>query len=192
MECDGRNIEETPALIALVEGCNDDAQTTAIQALTTVATELVAAGKASADGPDAICFYAKTTEGVVGNFREATELETPSDKPTLLLVDIPDQSFYVTEKDGLDAATIREFLASWKSGALKSAGERKQLARLVLHHAVGDDSKQTTLLSREPTDGRDDQKPAALPEGWQLFQDIDGREFYYCEATGETSYPTEE
>ena len=55
------------------------------------------------------------------------ELETPSDKPALLLVDIPDQSFYVTEKDELDAATIREFLASWKSGALKSAGERKQL-----------------------------------------------------------------
>ena len=128
MECDGRNIRETPALIALVEGCNDDAQAAAIEALTTVATELVAAGKASPDGPDAICFYAKTTKGVVGELREAnTELETPSDKPTLLLVDIPDQSFYVTEKDELDAATIREFLASWKSGALKSAGERKEL-----------------------------------------------------------------
>ena len=98
-----------------------------MQALTTVATELAIAGKASPDGPDAICFYAKTTDGVVGRVRELTKLQTPSDKPTLLLLDIPDQGgFYVTEKDELDAATIREFLASWKSGALKSAGERKQ------------------------------------------------------------------
>ena len=55
-----------------------------------------------------------------------TKLGTPSDKPTLLLLDIPQRGFYVTEKDVLDAATIREFLASWKSGALESAGERKQ------------------------------------------------------------------
>ena len=91
-------------------------------------TELFAAGKASPDGPDAICFYAKTTEGVVGQVRELTKLGTPRDKPTLLLLDLPDKrGFYVTEKDVLDAATIREFLASWKSGALKSAGERKKL-----------------------------------------------------------------
>ena len=90
-------------------------------------SELFVAGKASADGPDAICFYAKTTEGAVGQVRELTKLGTPSDKPTLLLLDIPDEGgFYVTEKDVLDAATIREFLASWKSGALKSAGERKE------------------------------------------------------------------
>ena len=128
MECNGRNIRETPALIALVEGCNDVAQAKAIDALTTVATELVAAGKASPKGPDAICFYAKTTEGAVGELRRRTKLQTPSDKPTLLLLDLPDRGgFYVTEKDVLDAATIREFLASWKSGALKSAGERKQL-----------------------------------------------------------------
>ena len=114
--------------ISCIRGCNDDEQAAAIDALTTVATELVAAGKASPDGPDAICFYAKTTEGVVGQVRELTKLGTPSNKPTLLLLDIPDEGgFYVTEKDELDAATIREFLASWKSGALKSAGERKQL-----------------------------------------------------------------
>ena len=41
MECNGRKIQETPALIALGEGCNADAQVEAIQALTTVATELV-------------------------------------------------------------------------------------------------------------------------------------------------------
>jgi len=127
-ECNGSDINETPALIALVEGCDDDAQAEAVQALTTVATELALAGKASPDGPDAICFYAKTTDGVVGRVRELTKLKTPSEKPTLLLLDIPDQGgFYVTEKDELDAAAIREFLASWKSGALKSAGERKQL-----------------------------------------------------------------
>ena len=63
----------------------------------------------------------------MGQVREATKLETPSDKPTLLLLDIPDEGgFYVTEKDELDAATIREFLASWKSGALKSAGELRK------------------------------------------------------------------
>ena len=91
-------------------------------------TTCTLAAEASPDGPDAICFYAKTTDGVVGRVRELTKLKTPSEKPTLLLLDIPDQGgFYVTEKDELDAAAIREFLASWKSGALKSAGERKQL-----------------------------------------------------------------
>ena len=75
MECNGRDIRETPALIALVDGCDDDAQIKAIDALTTVATELVAAGKASADGPDAICFYAKTTEGNVFHVRRWTERE---------------------------------------------------------------------------------------------------------------------
>merc|ERR1712094_102929 len=101
-----------------------------------VATELAMGGKASPDGPDAICFYAKTTDGVVGRVRELTKLKTPSDKPTLLLLDIPDQGgFYVTEKDELDAAAIREFLAL-EIGRAQERG-RAQAARLSLDTGRG-------------------------------------------------------
>ena len=79
------------------------------------------------DGPAAICFYARKSDGVVGRVRQLCSLpETPTDKPTLLLLDIPDDGgFYVSEPADMNADAIRGFLESYASGALK--GERQQL-----------------------------------------------------------------
>ena len=67
---------------------------------------------------------------------------------------------------------------------LRRSTESRQL---VLHHAAGDDAKPPTLLSRQvgshaanaAGEDPEDQKPAALPAGWNLLQDV---------ATGETSW----
>ena len=56
---------------------------------------------------------------------------------------------------------------------------------------MGGHSKPPTLLSRHDAlaaaEERNDQKPAALPEGWRLFHAADGPEFFHCAQTGETS-----
>jgi len=126
-ECNGSDINETPSLVVFVEGCNDDAQAEAVKAMETVAAEVAAAGKSREDGPAAICFYARKSDGVVGRVRQLCSLpETPTDKPTLLLLDIPDDGgFYVSEPAEMNADAIRGFLESYASGALK--GERQQL-----------------------------------------------------------------
>ena len=99
----------------------------AVKAMETVAAEVAAAGKSREDGPAAICFYARKSDGVVGRVRQLCSLpETPTDKPTLLLLDIPDDGgFYVSEPADMNADAIRGFLESYASGALK--GERQQL-----------------------------------------------------------------
>merc|ERR1712227_897593 len=102
-----------------MEGCDDDKQAEMKAAMKNIAVELADAGKAKGE-PDAICFFAVSTDGVVGRVRELTKLKTPSDTPELLLLDIPDNGgFYVAEDSDLDEAKIRAFLSSWKSGALK-------------------------------------------------------------------------
>jgi len=124
-ECNGSDINESPSLIMLMEGCDDSTQEELKSAMGAVASEIAAAGKASADGPAAICFFACTGDGVVGRVRELCKL-TPSDKPTLLMLDIPDNGgYYVAKETDLSVEKIRAFFDSWKSGAIK--GERKQL-----------------------------------------------------------------
>ena len=55
-----------------------------------------------------------------------SSLPAPADKPTLMLLDIPDDGgFYVSAETELTVDAIRGFLASYSSGALK--GERQQL-----------------------------------------------------------------
>jgi len=125
-ECNGSDINEKPALVALLEGCNREVQKAAQAAIATVAAEVAAAGKACADGPLVICFFAHESKGVVPRVRELCSLATPTEKPTLLLLDIPDNGgFYVSLETELTAESVRGFLASYQSGALK--GERKQL-----------------------------------------------------------------
>jgi nucleoredoxin len=125
-ECNGSDINESPALVALLEGCDDKVQAAAKAALGEVAAEIAAAGKTSADGPAAICFFACEGKGVVPRVRQLCSLPAPADKPTLMLLDIPDDGgFYVSAETELSADAIRGFLASYSSGALK--GERQQL-----------------------------------------------------------------
>jgi len=126
-ECNGSDINETPALVALLEGCDDGAQAAAKAALADVAAELAAAARTRADGPEAICFFACDAKGVVPRVRQLCSLPaTPADAPTLLLLDIPDDgAFYTAKETELTAESIRGFLAAYRSGALKA--ERQQL-----------------------------------------------------------------
>jgi len=125
-ECNGSDINESPSLVLLMEGCDASKQTELKGAIGSVAAEIAAEGKTLADGPCAICFFATSGDGVVGRVRELCKLEAPSDKPTLLMLDIPDNGgFYVAAQAEVDVTTIRSFVSEWKSGALK--GERRQL-----------------------------------------------------------------
>ena len=130
VECNGFDVNEKPALVCVMPDAADAKKAELSAVMAEIGAEVSAAGKASEDGePEMIFFTATSNDGPVKQVKSMTGAPAKGvTEPTLLLLDIPDEDgFYVTEKDVLDAATIREFLASWKSGALKSAGERKQL-----------------------------------------------------------------
>jgi len=124
-DCNGSDINESPSLILLMDGCDAATQEELKRGIAVLANELAADGKASPDGPAAICFYATTGDGVVGRVRELTKLKA-CDKPALLMLDIPDNGgFYVCKESELNESKIRDFLTAWKSGSIK--GERQQL-----------------------------------------------------------------
>merc|ERR1719198_692108 len=81
-ECNGSDINESPALVLLMDGCDDATKTALKSAISVIAAEIADAGKASPDGPAAICFFATSGDGVVGRVRELCKLEAGKE-PTL-------------------------------------------------------------------------------------------------------------
>eukprot|EP00966_Prymnesium_polylepis_P194937 4518686-Prymnesium_polylepis.1 len=69
-------------------------------------------------------FSAKSSEGAVPQVRKLTDVNEASDKPQMVLIDIPDDGgFYVAEPAGLTAESLGAFVDAYKQGVLK----RKQL-----------------------------------------------------------------
>ena len=123
-ECNGSAIWETPALVALIAGCDEKTQAAVEGAMRTVAAEIAAAGRDSPDGPAAICFYTREKEGFIGSCVPRDSLK-PSPEPTLLMIDIPDNGSYYVCTEEVTESAIRSFFESYTTGALK--GQRKQL-----------------------------------------------------------------
>jgi len=124
-EANGSDINESPSLVALLEGCDSEVQRAAKAALHEVAVEIADRGRETGE-PEAICFFACADEGIVPRVRQLCALPKPAETPTLLLLDISDNGgYYVANETELTAPAIRGFLEAFKSGSLK--GERKQL-----------------------------------------------------------------
>jgi len=111
-------INEQTSLCVLLDGCSKEVQEAALAVFTPLAES------SKAKGDEMLFFSAKSGEGAVEQVRKLINLEAASDKPQLLLLDIPDQGgFYTAEPTDLTAEGVAAFLASYKSGELK----RKQL-----------------------------------------------------------------
>jgi len=113
-------INEETALCVMMDGCSKEVQDAALATLTPIA-EMAKAAEGSM-----LFFAAKSGEGAVPQVRKLTKMDAVSDKPQLLLLDIPDNGgFYVAEPAELTAEAVNSFLASYKSGGL----ERMQLGQ---------------------------------------------------------------
>jgi len=112
-------INEEVSLCLMADGCSKEVRDAAVACLTPIAEASKLAG---AD----MLFYAATSgEGAVGQIRKLTKLGEPSEKPQLLMIDIPsDGAFYVAEPADVSAESINAFIDAFKSGSL----ERQQLA----------------------------------------------------------------
>jgi len=129
-ECNGSDINESPALVLLMERADDAAKAALGAAMQRVAAERADADKAAGAEPSMIFFTAASGDGVVGRVRELTKLGEAAAEPALLLLDIPDNGgFYVRDAQqaggGVDEAAIRAFVAQYKGGEL--ASQRQQL-----------------------------------------------------------------
>jgi len=106
-------INEETSLCVMLDGCTEEVRAAALAML----TPLAEASKAANEG--FIFFAAKSSEGAVAQIRALTGLKTPSEQPQLVLMDIPDRGgFYVSEPAALTEESVKEFLASYKKGAL--------------------------------------------------------------------------
>lgn len=110
-------VNEEMAICVLLDGCSE----TAVKAAVEVLEPLAEASKAKGD--ELLWLYAPKTEGPVEQIRKLTKL-TSSDKPQMVLLDIPDEGgFYTSQTSEISAETVTAFLAAYKAKEL----ERQQL-----------------------------------------------------------------
>jgi len=119
LDTDGpEGINESSALCVMLEGC-DAATKAAAQA---VLAPLADASKAAKK--DLLWFFAPEDGQIAGKIRQLTKLGAPTDKPQMVLLDIPDDGgFYVSPATEVTADTVTGFLAAFEAKTL----ERKQL-----------------------------------------------------------------
>ena len=112
---DGLNEESCVCL--MMEGCKKEAQDALYAAMTSLAEA------AKAGGAEELYFCAKASGQIADQVRKLTKIGDASDKPQLVILDIPDQGGYYVSEDKVDAEGIAAFVAKFKAGGL----ERKQL-----------------------------------------------------------------
>ena len=112
---DGLNDESCVCL--MMEGCKKEAQDALYAAMTSLAEA------AKAGGAEELYFCAKASGQIADQVRKLTKIGDASDKPQLVILDIPDQGGYYVSEDKVDAEGIAAFVAKFKAGGL----ERKQL-----------------------------------------------------------------
>ena len=116
---DCSHINDSPTLIALVEGIGADATAAAEAAVKEVATAAEAANKAA--GKDATIFYtiAKKDDGLAGRIRGITDAKDVTENPVLMIVDLDDdKSYYTRDVDDVTADNIGQFVADFAAKKL--------------------------------------------------------------------------
>ncbi|GMI52462.1 hypothetical protein TeGR_g14590 [Tetraparma gracilis] len=114
VECNGSDINESPAIIVFAESADDDEQ-----------KEIVAAVKAVAEKEkekkgENLFFFATQAGGVVDRVRQLTGIEGKKDEVIMIKLDIPDNGgYYVSDVKDITEASITAFM--------NSPGERVQL-----------------------------------------------------------------
>jgi nucleoredoxin len=112
VECNGSDINESPSVVVLCEGADDDEQKEIKDAIKAVATK-------QPKGGDMLFFYGCDSNGPVPRVRQLCNLEKDMET-VMILLDIPDNGgFYVSTETDITADNIEKFIAD--------RGERKQL-----------------------------------------------------------------
>jgi len=113
-------INDEPALIVLLENC-DDASTAAAKEVLMPMAEASKAGK-----EELLWFYAPKAGDIAQKVRDLTKLGPAGTAPQMILLDIPDEGGYYVAADGpITTEAVSKFLADWKEKS--PALERKQL-----------------------------------------------------------------
>jgi len=113
-------INESPALVFMMEKCEQ-----ALQQSIFAAAEAVAKEYAAQEDPEMIFFAARTEGTVSAKIRGMCNLDASSQTPTVVLMDIPDGGgYYVSHQAQVDEGSIRAMIQDWKDKKL----ERKQLS----------------------------------------------------------------
>jgi nucleoredoxin len=111
VDCNGSDINDSPAILVLCEGADDDEQAEIVAAVKEVASKQ--------KGGDLLFFYGCTLEGPVPRVRELCKLKDP-EKVILMKLDIPDNGgYYVSDENDITVENIEKFIAS--------PGNRQQL-----------------------------------------------------------------
>jgi nucleoredoxin len=112
------DINETPTLCAMMEGCSKAVVEAALKALEPIA-------KAAVDKEEEMAFlFARKEGGPTKQIRELTKLGDATDKPQLVLIDIPDSgAYYVSPASEITPDAVQSFLDMYKAKAL----ERQQM-----------------------------------------------------------------
>merc|ERR1711988_2037566 len=114
---DGLN-EET-CLIVLCEGSAAEDKTEIEKVLEPIALKSKAAAKMK--GEDApYCFFTGSKEGsIVEQIRKLCKLDAAGDKPTMVMLDIPDKGgFYVSDATEITDATVKAFMQAYEEKSL--------------------------------------------------------------------------
>jgi nucleoredoxin len=112
------DINEEVTLCVMMEGCSAKTSITATAVLLEIAEQFKAAKKEIA------FIYAAKSGGPTEQIRKLTKLGDPSDKPQIVLMDIPDEGgYYVSPATEVTADTVNGFLAAYEAKEL----DRQQL-----------------------------------------------------------------
>jgi len=120
MATDGpEGINEETSLCVMLEGCDEATTKAAKAALETLAETYKKAGDST------LFFYAPSAGGVTEQIRQLTKLGSPTAKPAMCILDIPDEGgYYVSPAAEITEETVKGFLEAYKAKAL----ERLQLS----------------------------------------------------------------
>jgi len=112
------DINEEVTLCVMMEGCSEEIVTAAKDVLLKIAEESKAAKK------EIVFLYAPKSGGPTEKIRELTKLGSPTDKPQMVLMDIPDEGgYYVSPATEVTADSVTSFLTAYEAKAL----DRQQL-----------------------------------------------------------------
>jgi len=121
-------LNDTTCLVALAEGVAEAEQKEIEAALLPVALEAKAKADEQEEDLEIVCAIASKQPGTIAKrVRELCKLGSPSDKATLMILDLSDKgSYYTWDGDGkIDASVVQDFVKKFRNMEL----EKKSLER---------------------------------------------------------------
>jgi len=114
--CDG--INESLSFAVLMEKNTAERHAEVVAALEPVAKEFLAAAKAKGEDPEVKFFISSAECGVATQVRKITNMDSPTEEPAIVVLDIPDNGGFYLPKGELTEAGVRKMLEEVKTKVL--------------------------------------------------------------------------